>query len=199
MRIAIRTTNEQIDALTTEFRRRREDLQHRKVTSIQTPRVVGVAAVIPGPVPRVMEQGRGGDNTSIEMAAMQVVIDYERSQGRTPLDVSKTGVGYDIRSEGVNGVVRYIEVKGHATTGDLSLYYTERQMAERMRQEFFIYDVEHAGTDPQLWIAQDPVGQGIEFTERVVEYHIRAEQFKMVANLADISENTNPAAGEKDD
>ena len=51
MRIAIRTTNEQIDAITTEFRGRREDLQHRNVTSIQTPWVVGVAAVIPGPFP----------------------------------------------------------------------------------------------------------------------------------------------------
>ena len=199
MRIAIRTTNEQIDALTAEFRRRREDLRHRKVTSIQTPRVVGVAAVIPGPVPRAMEQGRGGDNTSVEAAAMQVVMDYERSQGRAPRDVSKTGVGYDIRSKGPDAEVRYIEVKGHASTGDLSLYYTERQMAERMRQEFFIYVVDHALTDPQLWITQDPVGQGIEFTERVVEYHIRAGQLKMVANLANISENTNPAAGEKDD
>ena len=166
MRIAIRTTNEQIDALTTEFRRRREDLQHRKVTSIQTPRVVGVAAVIPGPVPRAMEQGRGGDNTSIEMAAMKVAMNYERNQGRIPRDVSKTGVGYDIRSEGPDGEVRYIEVKGHASTGDVILYYTEWQMAHRMRREFFIYEVNHALTNPELWITQDPVGQGIEPTER---------------------------------
>ena len=82
MRIAIRTTNEQIEVLTADFRRRRDELQHRRVTSIQTPRVVGVAAVIPGAVPRVMQQGRGGGNTGVEMAAMQVATDYERSQGR---------------------------------------------------------------------------------------------------------------------
>ena len=48
--------------------------------SIQTPRFVGVAAAIPGPVPRVVEEGRG-DNTAVEQAAMRVAMDYER--GRT--------------------------------------------------------------------------------------------------------------------
>jgi hypothetical protein len=153
MRIAIRTTNEQIDALTAGLKQRREDLKRRRVTSVETPRVVGVAAVIPGPVPRVAEQGqRGGDNTAVETAAMRVAMEYERKQGRLPVDVSKTGVGYDVRSEGGDSQVRYIEVKGHASTGDVTLYYTEWQMAHRMREEFFIYEVDHALTDPRLRI-----------------------------------------------
>ena len=28
---------------------------------------------------------------------MKVAMEYERSQGRVPVDVSKTGVGYDVR------------------------------------------------------------------------------------------------------
>ena len=184
MRIAIRTTNEQIETLTTDLKRRRNGLQRRKITSIQTPRVVGVAAVIPGPVPRVIEEGRGGDNTTVEMAAMGVAMDYERAHGRTPQDVSKTGVGYDVRSEALDGEVRYVEVKGHAATGDVTLYYTEWQMAHRMRGEFFIYEVNHALTEPELWITQDPVGKGIEATERVVEYHIKSDELRSVAQPA---------------
>ena len=181
MRIAIRTTNEQIDALTAGLRQRREDLKRRRVTSVETPRVVGIAAVIPGPVPRVAEQGqRGGDNTAVETAAMQMAMQYERSHGRLPVDVSKTGVGYDVRSEGAGSEVRYIEVKGHASTGDVTLYYTEWQMAHRMGEEFFIYDVDHALTDPQLRIVQDPVGKGIEPVERVVEYLIDSGQLQAV-------------------
>ena len=65
---------------------------------------------------------------------MQVAMDHERSYGRTAVDVSKRGVGYDVKSEGPNGEVRYIEVKGHTSTGDVVLYYTEWQMAHRMRQ-----------------------------------------------------------------
>ena len=78
MRLAIRTTNEQIDGMTAGLKQRRDDLNRRRVTSIETAKVVGVAAVIPGPLPRVMEEGRGGDNTTVEMAAMRVAIDYER-------------------------------------------------------------------------------------------------------------------------
>ena len=40
------------------------------------------------------------------------------------------------------------------------LYYTEWQMANRMREEFYIYEVNHALTEPGLWITQDPVGKG---------------------------------------
>jgi len=146
--------------------------------------VVGVAAVIPGPVPKVVEQGRGGDNRTVEMAAMQVAMDYEQARGRTPVDVSKTGVGYDVKSENAAGDVRYIEVKGHAATGDVVLYYTEWHMAHRMRDEFFIYEVNHALTQPELWITQDPVGKGVAATERVVEYHIRSDALRAVAQPA---------------
>jgi len=94
------------------------------------------------------------------------------------VNVSKQGVGYDIRSEGANGEVRYIEVKGHATTGDFVFYYTEWQTAHRMREEFFIYEVRHALARPELWITQDPVGHNVQPVERVVEYHVRAEQLQ---------------------
>jgi len=191
MGIAIRTTNDQIDALTAELRSRRTSLARRKVTSIQTPRVVGVAAVIPGPVPAIMERGDGADRSAVEMAAMNVAMAFERGNGRTPEDVSKTGVGYDIRSEGSDGTVRYIEVKGHTTTGDVVLYYTEWQAANRMREEFFIYDVHNALSTPELWITQDPVGKGIEPTERVVEYLIRAEDLNNVAER--VAEQRVPA------
>ena len=187
MRIAIRTTNEQIESLTADLRLRREELLRRRVTSIRTPRVVGVAAAIPGPVPRVREEERGGDNTTIELAAMRVAIEYESNQGRTPRDVSKTGVGCDVRSEGPDGEVRYIEVKGHTGTGSITLYYTEWQLAHRMRAEFFIYEVNHALSSPELWIIQDPVGKGIKASERVVEYHIDAKDLRAVAESVETS------------
>ena len=188
MGIAIRTTNEQIDALTADLQARRQALLHRKVTSIQTPRVVGVAAVIPAPVPHELEKWKvaGGDKTAIELAAMKVAMDFERRNGRSPVDVSKTGVGYDVRSEAADGVVRYIEVKGHETTGDVTLYYTEWQMAHRMGNEYFIYEVDYALSAPQLWIAQDPVGKGIQPEEKVVEYHVPSEQLRVLAEQAEL-------------
>lgn len=186
MALAIRTTNEQIDVLTSDLQARRASLARRRVTAIETPHIVGVAAVIPGPVPAVMEQGGGGNRTVVEQAAMKLAMDYELAAGRVPEDVSKTGVGCDIRSLGPDGAVRYIEVKGHTTVGDVILYYTEWQTANRMRQEFYIYEVQHALANPKLFIIQDPVGKGVKPVERVVEYQIKSEHLMAVAIRAQL-------------
>ena len=189
MALAIRTTNEQIDSLTSELRDRRRSLGRRRVAAIQSPRVVGIAAVVPGPVPKVIEEGGGGDKTATELAAMAFAMSYERAEGREPRDVSKTGVGYDVRSESDDGAIRYIEVKGHATTSDeITLYYTEWHTAHRMREEFFIYDVDYALTEPRLAITQDPVGMGIQATERVVEYRIKTSDLRAAGQLVDARE-----------
>jgi hypothetical protein len=137
--------------------------------------------VIPGPLPAVLEAGGGGDKSAVELAARRVAMAFERAAGRNPIDVSKTGVGYDLRSEGAGDELRYIEVKGHTSTGDVTLYYTEWQTAHRMRDEFFIYVVDYATSMPDLWIVQDPVARGIKPTEKVVEYHIPAEQLRAAA------------------
>lgn len=174
MALAIRTTNEQMEALTSELEARRRELARRRVTSIQTPRVVGVTAVLPALVPHAWERDGGGDKSAVERAAMDIVLAYEGDLGKAE-DVSKTGVGYDIRSERRSGEIRYIEVKGHTTTGDVTLYYTEWQTAHRMREEFYIYIVDHALTAPWLSVVRDPVGKGIEPVEKVVEYRIPAD------------------------
>ena len=142
-------------------------------------------------MPKVLEDGRGGDNTTVEMAAMKVAMDYEQAQGRTPEDVSKTGVGCDVRSVAPDGSVRYIEVKGHAATGDITLYYTEWQLAHRMRDEFFIYEVDYALTTPELRIVQDPIGKGVPAKESVIEYRINAADLRAAAEPA-------AAAGRRD-
>ena len=182
MGIAIRTTNEQIESLEKELKARRASLARRKVTALEGPRVVGVAAVLPGPVPAAIEAG-GGDQSATEKAAMEFTMRHEREHGWTPIDMSKQGVGYDVRSTGPDGEFRYIEVKGHQATGDIILYYTEWQTANRMRDEFYIYVVDHALTEPTLTIYRDPVGLGIEPEERVVEYRISAEQLRAAAQV----------------
>ena len=72
-------------------------------------------------------------------------------------------------------------------------------MAHRMREEFFIYEVNQALTSPELWITQNPVGNGIEPTERVVEYHIPAAQLKRVAVAGKSLENRSVPEGERDE
>ena len=72
-------------------------------------------------------------------------------------------------------------IGGAAATGDITLYYTEWQTAHRMRDEFYIYVVDHALSGSDLWFVRDPVGQGIEAREQVVQYHIRDEHLRVIA------------------
>jgi len=77
-----------------------------------------------------------------------------------------------------------------ACTGVLMLYYTEWQTAHRMREEFFIYMVDHALSDPRLWIIQHPVGRGIEVVEKVVEYQIGGDQLRAIAEPGGLEDDS---------
>jgi hypothetical protein len=87
---------------------------------------------------------------------MQVAMEYERQQGRTPVDVSAENRGYDIRSEAPDGSVRYIEVKARAYTGDLVLTPNEWTMAQRLGDEYWLYVVIDAARQPHLQCIQNP-------------------------------------------
>jgi len=143
--------------------RRKEDLQTRKQaledeirrqTSLlpSVPKVLGLARVLPQPAADpAMRPDR-----DIEAIGMQVALDYERAQSRSPEDVSAQNLGYDIRSEGAAGAVRYIEVKARATTGAIVLTPNEWLMAQRLGDEYWLYVVEDAAREPKLHTIQNP-------------------------------------------
>ena len=61
-------------------------------------------------------------------------------------------------------------------------------MAHRMREEFFIYDVDYALTNPDLRIVQDPIGKGVPARESVIEYRIQAADLRAAAEPAETVE-----------
>ncbi len=141
-----------------ELRARRRNLEGeiRRQTALLpgTPRVLGVARVIPQvPEPEMRE------DPAIEAVGMRVAMEYERTQGRFPQDVSAGNLGYDVRSEAPDGVVRYIEVKARAATGPVVLTPNEWMMAQRLGAEYWLYVVEHAATDPVLHTIQHPAAK----------------------------------------
>lgn len=100
------------------------------------------------------------ENTDVEAVAMRFVMEYERSHGRTPRDISDVlGPGYDIRSEDADGNMRYIEVKGRAEAGRVALTKNEWFKARHLAQDYYLYVVWNAGnsSDPvELKIVRDP-------------------------------------------
>ncbi|MCS7238006.1 MAG: helicase-related protein [Thermoguttaceae bacterium] len=159
-------------------KRRREELEARKraleneiqaqtTLSVSTPRVLGVARVIPQPPGDTALRS----DAEVEALGMQIALDYERAQGRTPTDVSRENLGYDIRSQAPDGQVRYIEVKARATTGAVVLTPNEWLMAQRLGNDYWLYVVENATSQPKLFTLQNPAAklQPKEVTE-IVRY-----------------------------
>lgn len=97
-----------------------------------------------------------------EAIAMQVVMDYERAQGRQVYDVHEKNLGYDITSLDLNsGELRLIEVKGLAeATGTILLTPNERRVAEDRRDCYWLYVVTNCATSPQL---QEPIKDPAKF------------------------------------
>lgn len=158
--------------------RRREELEVRKrqlEESLQrevrltpaAPRVLGVARVVPveALAPETDETMR--PDPEVEAVGMEVALRYERERDRVPEDVSQENRGYDIRSTAPDGSVRYIEVKARATTGPIALTPNEWLMAQRLREEYWLYIVENASSAPTLYTIRDPAA--VLRPEEVVE------------------------------
>jgi len=157
MSLAIKREEENLKSLIREKQARLKELELEQTLSLTEPileMVVLVAAEAPRPQPAPDHK----DTRTIEEIGMEVALDYERAHNRMPRDVSKEYLGYDIYSEGEDEV-RYIEVKAFATSGDLHLTPHEWQMAQRLADEYWLYVVENAKTQPRLCAIQNPAAK----------------------------------------
>lgn len=157
MRLAIQQEEEQLKALIQEQNEKLNDLAKERQLVILEPELEALAVIVPkarvAPVEPDEEMKR-----SIEQVGMAFVLDYERKQGRTPVDVSLEFLGYDIVSSSAEET-RYIEVKSFARTGVLELTPHEWQMAERLQNAYWLYVVEDALSEPRLHTIQNPAAR----------------------------------------
>ena len=147
-------------------RRRRELTQQRALTLQSVERLTSVL-VLPHPDADDPEISNLRPNGDTEMTAMQVVMDYEKAQGRQVEDVHEKNLGYDVTSlDGASGELRLIEVKGlAAANGTILLTPNERRVAEDRRDCYWLYVVTDCAAEPQL---QEPIPDPASFPWREV-------------------------------
>jgi len=90
----------------------------------------------------------------IEQQAMEIVMKYEKSQGRNPKDVSRTRCGYDIKSGN-----RYIEVKGQGSKKAEWIWISNsivRNLGKNLAN-YYIYIVYDIKNKPKLKIFESDV------------------------------------------
>ncbi len=138
---------------------------------VSMPKFIGAIYIKPAKAEMVSEE-------EIEEIGMQIAMEYEISQGRIPQDVSKENFGFDIRSKG-KYETRYIEVKARADTGDVALTPNEWFKAKRFKEQYWLYVVENAATNPTLYLIQNPA-ESLQINEKIeiVRFIIKKEQWK---------------------
>jgi len=124
------------------------EIEQEQALTLSMPELITVLRVFP-------EKGAVVEDEDIERIGMEIAIEYEKLQGRRPEDVSKENLGFDIRSIGGNEI-RYIEVKARAGEGEIALTSNEWFKAKRFKEQYFLYVISHAATNPTLHIIQNP-------------------------------------------
>ena len=119
--LAIRNKDEQLK----KYYKSRDELinligKERSLT-MSMPIFLGAIGVKPA---QIVEPSMQRDE-EVERLAMDFVLDFEQKVGRKAEDVSKENIGFDIKSVDKDGNIRYIEVKGRASIGSISLSQNE--------------------------------------------------------------------------
>lgn len=141
---------------------RRHELEQQRSLTLQSVERITSVLVLPHPERESPEVRHLRPDLETEAIAMQVVMDYERAQGRQVYDVHEKNLGYDLTSLDLNsGELRLIEVKGLGdATGTILLTPNERRVAEDRRDCYWLYVVTNCNATPQL---QEPIRDPARF------------------------------------
>ncbi|MBZ5590515.1 MAG: DUF3883 domain-containing protein [Acidobacteriia bacterium] len=175
--------------------RRRTDLDRQRALTLQAVERLASVLVLPHPAREAPEVRRLKPNPETEAAAMRVVMEHERVQGRQVYDVSEKNLGYDITSlDLASGALRLIEVKGlGAAGGTILLTPNERRVAEDRRDCYWLYVVTDCDSTPRL---QEPVRNPdrLDWHEvtRVAHYYLSVDA---MAQPMQVREDSPPDGG----
>lgn len=172
-----------LDELNNRKDKRLADLKMERNCMIDKIEHLGRAWVLPHPErmsPSVAPMVRDDE---IEKIAVDAVRKYEEEQGWVVESVEKDNRGFDLISRKPHPhddktfiEVKFIEVKGRATIGEIAVTSNEYKTAERLHKDYWLYVVYNCASKPEIHRIQDPVRLGWEALVKVEHYHVGAEK-----------------------
>jgi SNF2 family DNA or RNA helicase len=170
--LAIRNKNEKKKQYEDALKNLKKSIEQEINLSISTPEFISAIVV----KPQKNDMLKRDDD--IEAIGMKLAMEFEISEGRYPEDVSRENLGYDIRSEG-NNEIRYIEVKARNEEGKIILTQNEFLKAKRFKNQYWLYIVTNASTNPELYIINNP-SENLQLVQKVetVRFEIPLEEWK---------------------
>ncbi|HLC16527.1 MAG TPA: DUF3883 domain-containing protein [Thermodesulfovibrionia bacterium] len=179
--IAIRNKEERKKAYEKALEELKIQIHKEKSLTMSMPGFIGIIRVT---MPENIDDSMHSDK-NIELIGMNTVINYEKSNGRTPEDVSSQDLGYDIRSINNDGSKRYIEVKARSKVGSIAMTQNEWFKACRFKDDYYLYVVFNASTKPELYIIQNPA-ETLKAEEKIeiVRYIVDSKSVKETGELS---------------
>ncbi len=173
----IKRETDRLDELLARRERRRTELQQERHCTIAHIRHVGRAWVLPHPDRNEPNMAPMVRDENIERIAVAEAIRYEEARGWEVTSVEKEDKGFDLISLNPRHAteVRYIEVKGRAHVGLVSLSSHEYKTAYRLKDDYWLYVVYNCATVPELYTIPDPTRLRWEPMQEVIQYRVDAE------------------------
>lgn len=125
------------------------------------------------------------NKSEIEQIGMTYATHHEEVQGCKVTDVSAENLGFDLRSKTPDGKIRCIEVKARSDRANVILTSNEWFRAKQLKDNYFLYIVLNAATQPELYIIQNPANQ-IDSIHQVAEVRYQVP-------LSEITKHSEPA------
>jgi hypothetical protein len=72
--------------------------------------------------------------------------------------------------------IRFIEVKGRAAVGEIALTTNEYKTAERLKNDYWLYVVFNCGSDPKIYMIQDPAKLDWIPLVKIEHYQVAADK-----------------------
>lgn len=172
--------NEKLD----KKKKRLKELKLMKQLNPKEPEILGCAYVVPlSQVEYKSHYGMSRDDEA-EAIAMKVALEFEEKQNWKPEDVSANNEGYDIRSTSLEGLKRYIEVKGRSgADGNVMVSENEMNRLAQLGDAAWLYIVINCKSDPQLFRIQNPAKRlKFELKSKGVQYFLMMDEWKRKVN-----------------
>ncbi len=163
---------------------RLEQLELMNRVNPKAPEILGCAYVVP--LTQVEFKGHYGmsRDDEAEAIAMEVAMNFEKSDGWNPVDVSATNEGYDVRSTNKDDIKRYIEVKGRSgSDGSIMMSENEMNRLAQLGDVSWLYIVISCKSNPELFRFQNPAKHLIfQKKSKGVQYFLPMEEWKSKLN-----------------
>jgi len=172
VRLAIQNKEDRKNYYEKALKELKEEIKREKTLGTSWPQFKGAILV------KAKKTDQMVSDEEIERIGMEIAMEHERSQGREPEDVSIENLGFDIRSRGKDEI-RYIEVKARKEEGDVALTVNELLKAKRFKENYWLYIVCNAITNPTLYIINNPAENlKVQDKVEVVRFIVPLEEWK---------------------